>query len=292
MTKLRLISTSLLVGFAVTLPAASSQARAVPRRIAALASNSVLAVEARSEMRTAFAFGASTTALASAPAGVDAHLVDASGRTSDLDVARREGELVLTRLSGLRPTPLRASSLRRIRAGTAAYVLGPPLGYEAGRLRFVRLPPIALARTRRAVIEGALPRAFRGAPVVTEGGRLIGAVATVGHGRWTLEPGARLTQLLASAQSSGAGGGLPTLVILAVALAILSLAGGLVVARARRRQRRAFAAAASARAAGTGDRPTSAQPLVRLRDAEQPSPVEEQASSEDFEVLIKSRESS
>jgi hypothetical protein len=289
MTKLRLIPMSLLLGLAVTLPAAPSQAHVVPRRIAALASNSVLAVETPSEMRTAFAFGASRTALASAPAGVDAHLVDASGRTSDLGIARREGELVLTRLSGLRPTPLRASSLRRIRAGTAAYVLGPPLGYEAGRLRFVRLPPIALARTRRAVIEGALPRAFRGAPVVTEGGRLIGAVATVGHGRWTLEPGARLTRLLASAQSSSSGG-LPTLVILAVALAILSLAGGLVVARARRRQRRAFAAA-SARA-GTGDRTTPAQPLVRLRDAEQPSTVEEQASSEDFEVLIKSRESS
>lgn len=288
MRRLRIIPATLLFALAVALQAAPSQARAVPHRIAALASSSVLAVETQSEMRTAFAFGASTSAIASAPAGVDAHLVDASGRTAALDVARREGELVLTRLSVLDPTPLRASSLRRIRAGTAVYVLGPPLGYEAGRLRFIRLPPINLARTRRAVIEGSLPKAFRGAPVVTEGGRLLGAVATIGHGRWTLEPSARLKRLLASAQGSGAGGGLPTLVILAVALVILSLAGGFVLARARRRQRRAFAAAASA---PTADRQTPAQPLVRLREAEQAPSVDEQVPPEDFEVLIKSRES-
>jgi len=280
-----MIPVSLLAAIAVMLPAAAAQARTAPRRIAALASDSVLAVEAPSEMRTAFAFGASSTALASAPAGVDAHLVDANGRTAALDVARREGELVVARVSSLEPTPLRASPLRRIRAGTAAYVLGPPLGYEAGRLRFVRLPPIDLARTRRAVIEGALPQAFRGAPVVTEGGRLIGAVATVGHGRWTLEPSARLTRLLTAARGGGAGGGLPILVILAGALVLILLAGGLVVARARQRQRQAFEAARNARGAGTGERATPAQPLVRLRDAEQAAP-------EDFEVLIKSQENS
>jgi hypothetical protein len=136
------------------------------------------------------------------------------------------------------------------------------------------------------VIEGALPRAFRGAPVVTEGGRLIGAVATVSHGRWTLEPGTRLARLLANAHGGGAGGGLPILVILACALAIILLVGGLVVARARRRQRHAFEAPRNGLQAGVIDRPTPAEPLVRLRDAEQVS------SDDDFEVLIKSRESS
>jgi hypothetical protein len=118
----------LLVGIIATLPATPSQAHTAPRRIVALASSTVLAVEAPSEVRTGFAFGASTTALASAPAGVDVHLVDANGRSASLDVARREDELVVARVSGLERTPLRATPLRRISAGTAAYVLGPPLG--------------------------------------------------------------------------------------------------------------------------------------------------------------------
>jgi hypothetical protein len=281
-----MLSVPLLVGIVATFPATPAQARTAPRPIVALASSTVLAVEGPSEVRTGFAFGTPTTALASVPGGVDVHLVDAHGKTASFNVARREDEFVVARVSSLERTPLRASPLRRISAGTAAYVLGPPLGYEAGRLRFVRLPPIDLATTRRAVIEGALPRAFRGAPVVTEGGRLIGAVATVGHGRWTLEPSARLARLVANAGSGSAEGGLPILVVIACALAIVLLVGGLMVTRVRRRQRHAFEAPRQGPRPAAIDRPTASEPLVRLRDAERVS------SEDDFEVLIKSREGS
>jgi hypothetical protein len=265
---------------------APAQARAVPHRISALAARSVLAVEGSSQIRTAFAFGSPAAVLASSPLGAATHLLDARGNVADLAVAHREGELVVAHPSGMKLTPLRASTLARTKAGMPAYVLGPPAGYGAGRLRFVRLPPIDLRHARRATLDGQLPQSALGAPVVTEGGRVIGAVATVAHGKWTLEPSARLTDLLAAARASG--GGIPILLLLAGALALIVLVLGLLLTRARRRHRRASTMAA-ARRAGGGERDT--QPLVRRREPEGDSP-DRGDEHEEFDVVIKSRERS
>ena len=137
-------------------------------------------------------------------------------------------------------------------------------------------------------------RVVLGAPVVTQAGRVIGAVAAIGATGWTLAPQIRLSALVAMANKTGGSEGLPVISILVGVLIVIAALGGLVVMRTRRRRagtERAPVVVHQRPVSRPTHRPTedpiqhSTQPLVRRR-----GPDIDHDDSDDFDVILKSRE--
>ena len=176
--------------------------------------------------------------------------------------------------------PLRSSGARQINPGTPTYVMGSPLGYNPDRIRYVHLPAFTLATTGLLSVPGSLPAAFLGAPIVTQGGRLVGAVASVGAGAWKFAPLGRL-QALVAAGSSTEGSGVPILSIVGGAVLVFLAGVAFAMLHSRNRRRRAAEEAEMARRRA-GATPAT-EPLVVLRTPE-PEP------DDDFDVIVKSQD--
>jgi len=285
---------SVLTALFVVLPATPPSALAISSYVVHVADGSVVAVRDPSGVRTGFAFGSAGLVVAGASADMGVQLITAHGLSTVGAYAARDGELAILHAAGLQLLPLRGSAVREIRFATQGYVLGAPLGYEGRRIRMVRLPEITLHNARTVHVAGHLAASFQGAPVVTRGGRVIGAVAGVGATSWTLAPASRLSALVATATETGGGEGFPLISIPVGMLVVIVGLGGLVAMRSRRGR------------AGTGRspivldqrpmrRPTrepiedpsrrATQPLVRRR-----GPDIGHGDDEDFDVVIKSLE--
>jgi hypothetical protein len=282
---------SVLLTACLALLAAPIAALAAPANLTKIADGGVVAVQDPGGVRTGFAFGNTNLVLAGAPADAAVHLITAHGISAVGDAASRDGELVAVRAPALHLLALRRSSLRELRPGTLAFLLGAPLGYEGEQIRAVRLPAIRLRSRRATVIPGQLPKSFQGAPVVTPGGRVIGAVAAVGASSWTLLSRARLSALLTAAKPSG-GEGVPIVSILVGTLVALALIVGLIAIRTQRRRERAASAPVVVHQRRVSDLPPrpigdptqhSTQPLVRRRGPEVDG-------DEDFDIVLKSQE--
>jgi hypothetical protein len=289
----RLAAGVVAAGLALHLAAAQAGAVPVPAHLSGVASRGVLAARGEAGVRTAFAFEDERTIVVGADAGGAIQLITSSGVAASGEPSSREGRLGAMEVQGLGLVPLRRSDAGEIPAGTRVYVLGSPLGYGADRIRSVSLPTIALASTHLVRVLGSLPSAFEGAPVVTQEGRVIGAVARVGVGTWSLAPRGRLLALVAGTGRSSSAG-VPLLSLLAGALVIFIAGAGLGVMRTRRRRRRELEASElrRRRAAARSGAPLQ-QPLVQLRtpEPESPAPAGEEAE-EDFDVILKPREDS
>ncbi len=256
-------------------------ALAVPSRILSAAEHSVAAAQGPNGTTTAFAFGAEGGLIAVATSGKSVHAVTSNGGTINGDVGTARDGLGVAHVSGLALRPLPASRARTVSGRTAKYVLGPPLGYEAARIRYVRTPRLPLTRLGLRVIPGSLPGSFLGAPVVTGHGALIGAVAKVGTRSWEFAPLALLREL--AAVKHGASTPVAAIIVGGVIVFLLGAAFGIWRVRHRRdreqdlhaRQRRAHAT-----------EPRAHGPLVRLRTPPEP---EQELDAEDFEVIVKPR---
>jgi hypothetical protein len=265
------------------LPAAAPAA--VPQALRAAASSAVLAARGPTGVRTAFAFERKGLAIAAAGSGL-VRVIASSGAASSSAPGRREGTLVALHLPGLGLTALAPARGRALPRGSRAYVLGPPLGYEAARLRVVVLPRMRLDGTRPIRVSGALPASFSGAPVVTRGGTVIGAVASVAAGNWRLAPRGELLALASSQAGAHGSHGPPILSFLLGGLLIFAAGTAFGVMRAKRRRQAALQARVR-RAAPSAEQ----QPLVRLRTPQAAAPDGQGAASEeDFDVIVKSSE--
>jgi hypothetical protein len=270
-----------------------ARADAATARLTGFASHSVLAAQGHTSMRPAFAFDSEGTIIAGIVGGGSIRLIASSGATATAEPGGREGELAVIHVSGLGLAPLLKSNTGTVRASTPTYVLGPPLGYEADRIRYVHLPPIVLASTHLVSVPGSLAKSFEGAPVVTQGGRVIGAVAAVGAHTWALAPDGRLLAL-AVAVDHASSAGVPILSLLAGALIVFAAGVGFGVMRAKRRRHRAFEESARRRPRAVGlSEPLLEQPLVQLRTQEpEPLASEIDEAQDDFDVILKPREDS
>lgn len=256
----------------------------VPTRLSGIAAASVLAVKGPGgATETGFSLDAPQQVVLPVASGGSPSLIDSGGSTGRTTPAGTYGSLALARTSGLSLSPLHPA--RRFSRATATYVLGPPLGYEANRIRRVRLPRMSLSSRRLATVGGTLPAADLGAPVVTAGGRLVGAVAAVRSRSWRLAPLGMVRRLLLARRPSGSSGP-PILPLLGGALLVFlgGVAFGLLRAR-RVRERRTEAAVRRMRRAQTSEPVT--EPLVLRRESESPNPA---SDGEDFEVIIKPQE--
>jgi hypothetical protein len=266
------------------LPVPVSASARPPRHIRALASRSVVAVETAVGLRTGFWLGSAKAVIAGRAALPGTRLVNARGESFSSG-----SESAGTRLVVLRPTDgdvpgVEASTRRNLPTGTSAYVLGPPLGYEGGRVRRVVLPAVHLQSSRDMTVPGTLPASFSGAPVVADDGSLLGAVVAAGPRRWTLEPKAALLVLAAS--RGGDGGGVSIFSILAGALLVIGLCAGALLLRRRHRRNRAHSTARPVRRPSVDEAVEAASrgPLVMRRGPEGQEPLE------DFEIVFRSRE--
>jgi hypothetical protein len=258
-----------------------SAALAVPPRVLSAAEHSVAAAQHSNGTTTAFAFGAEGGVMTAATNGESLHAVTSDGDTITGEVQTARDGLGVARVSGLALRTLPASRARTISGRAAKYVLGPPLGYEAARIRYLHTPALPLTRLGSRVVPGSLPRSFLGAPVVTERGALIGAVAKVGTRSWEFAPLALLRELAAVKH----GESTPVAAIVVGGLIVFLSGAAFGVLRVRRRRdreedllaRQGRAHAAQRRAQG---------PLVRLRT---PSEPEQGQDMEDFEVIVKPR---
>ncbi len=292
-------------------------ALAVPPNLTAIAEGGVVAVQSSSGVRTGFAFGSADLVILSTPTGAGVHLITAHGVSAVGDAVNRDGELATVHVSEPHLLALRGSKVREVGSGALAYVLGAPVGYEGERIRAVRLPALRPRSMSPVIVAGGLPESFRGGPVVTPAGRVIGAVLAAGRSRWTLATQARLSALLIAAGRTGGGKGFPViLVVVGALLAIAFFAGAIVIGAKRRRERaerRAPIAVRQRPPRGSGqdslrdpaerlardptqrppgglvERPPrgstqrSTDPLVRRRGPESDD-------NEDFEIVVKSRE--
>lgn len=262
---------------------APSEAFAVPARVVAAGEQSVAAVQHSTGANSAFAFGPEGGVVTAAVSGASFHAVTSNGTTISGDVALSRDGLGVAHISGLPLRGLIASRARAISGHAAKYVLGPPLGYEAGRIRYIRMPSVGLSGRDLQGVAGSLPTSFVGAPVVTSHGTLIGSVAGVGAGKWEFAPLALLEELTAVHHSEG----VPLLPIVVGGLIVFF--GGAVfgVIRAKRRREREQDLRLRQRRARTAAEHRAEGPLVRLRtppDSE-PTPPEE----DDFDVIVKPR---
>jgi hypothetical protein len=281
-----------VVASGLALQLAPAQAGAVPARLAGVASHGVLAAQGQAGLRTAFAFEDQRTIIVGATAGGAIRLITSFGAAASGEPGGSEDKLALIHLSGLGLSPLLKSDAREIHAGMPTYVLGPPLGYEADRIRSIDLPTIRLASTHLVPVSGSLPNSFAGAPVVTRGGRVIGAVAEVGVGTWALAPRGRLLALVAGTSHTSSAG-VPILSLLAGALVVFMAGAGFGVMRTKRRRRRAFEASELRRRRTARSEPLVQQPLVRLRTPEPEPPAPEiDETEDDFDVILKPHEDS
>jgi hypothetical protein len=275
---------------AIGLALASAQtASAASAGLTRIASHGVSAALGSDGIRTAFGFARGDIVIAGTAASASVRLTTAGG-TSDVGTpVSRDQNLAAIHAGGLGLGPLREARPRQIHGGSLAYVLGPPLGYEAQRIRSIRLPAIRRGGDLLTSVRGKLPAAFQGAPVVTGSGLLIGAVAQTSADHWMMAPLARIRALATRARRSDDGGGLPVLPALGCVLALSLLGAG--IGFLWRRRRRASAQEAELALQATRAQPIRrpSQPLVRLRS---PAPDHESAPdpAEDFQVVLKSRE--
>jgi hypothetical protein len=259
----RTIARVAVVGAALLGAGVTETSAAVPKRVASVAERSVFAANTGDGTATAFAFG---DVVVAAGGGDELRLVAANGDITSATLRRAEDSLATYEPSA----PVRAIARQRGRVrDRVAYVIGPPVGYAAGKVRRVEVPR-GLSRGRTVTLPARLPHAFRGAPVVDGSGRFLGVVSRVRGDSATVAP-ARVVAALAAAEASTSDGSLVP-VLLAAALALLALATGAAVV-ARRRRGRVVAPAVVAEPAPSG-------PLVRRRDP----------TSDDFEVVLRSRE--
>lgn len=290
---MRRSSAPILVSFCAALvsfaPVPPPTAAAAPLALKAAAASAVLAARGPAGVRTAFAFERKGLLITAGGNGV-VRVIAGTGATASAAPARRQGRLAALEISGLGLTPLVAVHRRELPAGARAYVLGPPLGYETAHLRSVLLPRMRLAATRSIQVRGTLPASFAGAPVVTPGGAVIGAVASVAAGRWRLAPRGALLALAGSHAAAAGGGGSPILSFAIGGLLIFAAGTAFGVMRAKRRRQLALESrmrSARMAAAANGEQ----QPLVRLRGSSSAAADEQGAEGEqDFEVIVKSRE--
>jgi hypothetical protein len=268
----------------------TASAEATP--LATVATRSVLAVGAQSApSRTAFAFERESSTVAAAKSGATVRAIASDGRSSSLE-AHGSGPLAVLSVSGFDLAPLLPSKAHTIGPSTRTFALGPPLGYEADRIRRVVLPRLKADSVRLVGIRGSLPPSFAGAPVVTATGRVVGAVAYVSADRWELAPLGALRALV-HRSSSNAGSGAPLLSLLAGALVVF-LAGavfGLMRAK-RRRERELESSLRRARRARSEARrdEVGSEPLVRFREPAETSATgtpQARDSEEEFDVVIK-----
>jgi hypothetical protein len=285
-SQIRLLIIGLIAG-GLLLQAAPVTAQLVPSRIRELAMRSVVAIDGPSGIRTGFVFGDHEAVIASGETGNGNRLVTAGGVSFRAQLVSDFGKIAVLGRPHLALPALPASASPSSAPGAAAYVLGPPLGYEANRLRRVRLPALKLHSTRAQAVTGTLPASFQGAPVLSSHGRVLGAVYTIAAHEWMLEPTKRLLAMLPAHNTSG--GGFPLLLVLVgIAIAIAVAVAGVMLRVRRRRERASEAASAVQPPASSpvaGEMPRG--PLVRRREA-----VAEVDQAEDFEVVIKGREDS
>jgi hypothetical protein len=306
----------LLVAAALIPASAPAGADGVPPNLTAIAEGGVVAVQSSSGVRTGFAFGSADSVILSTPTGASVHLITARGVSAVGDAVNRDGELATVHVSEPHLRALRGSKVREVGSGALAYVLGAPVGYEGERIRAVRLPALRLRSTSPVIVAGGLPESFRGGPIVTPAGRVIGAVLAAGRSHWTLATQARLSTLVIAAGRTGGGKGFPViLVAVGALLAIAFFAGAIVMGAKRRRERAERAPVAvrqrSPRGSGQSSLRDPAEPLARdptqrppgdlverpLRGSTQRStdPLvrrrgPESGDNEDFEIVVKSRE--
>ncbi len=258
-----------------------SAAFAVPHRVLSAAEHSVAAAQHPNGTTTAFAFGAEGGVITAATSGESLHAVTSDGDTINGAVwAARDG-LGVTHISGLALRTLPASRARTVSGRTAKYVLGPPLGYEAARIRYVHTPRLPLTRLGLRAVPGSLPGSFLGAPVVTAHGALIGAVAKVGARSWEFAPLALLRELA----SIKHGASTPVATIIVGGLIVLLLGAAFGVWRVRHRRDREQDLHARQRRNHARE-PLAQGPLVRSRT---PSEPRQGRDAEDFEVIVKPR---
>jgi hypothetical protein len=225
-----------LIAVCLALSATPPSVLAVSSHLVGIADGGVVAVHDPYGARTGFAFGSTDLVIAGTSVNAGIQLITAHGLSAVGGYVARNDELAIVRAQELHLLALRKSTVSAISSGTRAYILGAPLGYESERIRTVGLPAIELHSTRMVLVAGRLPKSFQGAPVVTRGGRVIGAVAAVGATGWTLAPQSRLSMLVATATNKAGGGeGLPVIAILVGVLVVIAGLGGLVTLRARRR---------------------------------------------------------
>jgi hypothetical protein len=281
---------SALLAVCLALATMPTYALATPSNLARIANEGVVAVHDPSGVRTGFAFGDAGLVIVGTSADTGVHLITASGASAVGDGASRDGELAAVHAPALHLSALRRSDVREISAGTLAYILGAPLGYEGKRIRAVVLPAIELHSTRMMVIAGALPASFQGGPVVTRAGRVIGAVAAVGATNWTLAPQVRLSTLVAAASRASGGEGVPVTSILVGVLIVIAVLGGLVAMRTRRRRENSASAAVVVRQRpATAPVQHSTQPLVRRLGPDTDTDAEPE-DDDDFDIVLKSQE--
>ena len=270
---------------------APSGALSASSHLTEIADGGVVAVRNPGEIRTGFALGNAGFVIAGTSVGSGVRLINARGLSAAGDSVTHDGELAVVHTPKLHLFALRRSGVREIGPGTLAYVLGAPLGYDGKRIQAVRLPTVKLHSTAMVAIAGALPKSFQGAPVVTQAGKVIGAVATVSASSWMLAPQIRLSTLLKAATKPSGGEGVPAMSILAGVLVAIAALGGLVAVRTRRNRDGGERAPAIARQRPVRDPaqwpiedPTqhSTQPLVRRRG----SAVD---NDEDFDVVLRSQ---
>jgi hypothetical protein len=258
-----------------------SEAVAANSLLLGVAEHSVAAGQHTTGSTTTFAYGADGGVIAAATNG-SIHMITSTGVTVSGEVSASRDGLGVAHVAALPLRALIATRATSVGHGTPKYILGPPLGYEGGRIRSVHMPTVRLTGSRLQSITGALPAKFLGAPVVTTHGRLIGSVASVGPRSWEFAPLGLLKGLAIVHQGTGA----PVLPILIGGLVVFlaGLAFG-ILRMQRRRDRELDLRLRQSRARGATER-RSEGPLVRLRT---PSEEQEPAQDEDFEVIVKTR---
>lgn len=269
---------ALLLAVLLVVPSVAAAATPLLSRVA---ERSVAAVQGQGGSSTAFAYGHEGGLFAASGSG-PIHAVTGSGVAITGEPTSSRDGVSVAHVSALPLTALLATTASSVSVRAAKYVLGPPLGYEGGHIRSVRMPTVHLTGTTTQRISGVLPGKFLGAPVVTAHGRLIGSVASVGPRSWEFAPLGMLNELAVVHSSSG----VPVLAIVLGALIIF--AGGAVfgvLRMKRRRDRELDLRMRQDRARGAAERRAEG-PLVRLRT---PDDAVEQDTEEHFDVIIKPR---
>jgi hypothetical protein len=272
-----------LLAFLLTLPALlPSEAMAANSLLLGVAEHSVAAAQHPTGSTTAFAYGVEGGMLTAGSGSV--HAVTSTGVAITGELSTSRDGLGVAHVSALPLRALVATRATSISQRTPKYILGPPLGYEGGRIRAVRMPTVRVSGSQLLRVSGMLPAKFLGAPVVTTHGRLIGSVASVGARSWEFAPLGLIQELTAVHQ----GTSVPILPIVIGGLVVFlaGMAFGILRVK-RRRDRELDLRLRQSRARGAAERRADG-PLVRLRTpAEEGEP--EQATEEDFDVIVKPR---
>lgn len=273
-----------LIAVLLVLPALlPSEAVAANSLLRGVAEHSVAAAQHATGSTTAFAYGTEGGVVAAATNG-SIHIITSTGVAASGEVSTSRDGLGLVHVAALPLRALIATAATSVSRRTPKYILGPPLGYEGGRIRSVQMPTVRLSGSQLQSITGALPAKFLGAPVVTTHGRLIGSVASVGPRSWEFAPLGLLQALAVVHHGTSA----PVVPIL-IGGVIVFLAGmAFAVLRMKRsRDRELELRLRQSRARGVAERRAEG-PLVRLRTpSEEQEPT--QSANEDFEVIVKPR---